>query len=162
MVAPGAATWAATSTAYTSPANTVAEATMATMRKTRFMDFLLVSKVRRGRPLECDMAYTPTLKGSTYTPERVGLSTCGRLLVMGDGALQVEEHPRAAEGLPERRLLHDVQHFRVERREPQRHALAAHLLFRFDQHLQRGVLDVDQGAAVEDDDGGLSRGHQVR
>ena len=47
------------------------------------------------------------------------------LLVSLDGALQIEEHPLAAQRVSERRLLHDLQDLRVERRQPQHDPLAA-------------------------------------
>ena len=60
----------------------------------------------------------------------------------------IRSRPRVLEG----RALHHFEHARVQGDEPQDDAVAAQVLFGSLEHLERRVLEVEDGAAVEYDD----------
>src|SRR3954468_23304765 len=79
------------------------------------------------------------------------LSESGRKISCG-GVLEIEEHALAPESFAERRSLDHAPDLRIERHEPQLRAVIADLRFGFPEHLQRRVLQVENRAAIEDDD----------
>src|SRR4051794_11167595 len=75
-----------------------------------------------------------------------------RAQVLPQRDLQVEVHPLAPERLRQIRALHHLQHSRTQAGQPSGDAVLAEPLLGLRKGEQRGVLEIEDAAQVEDDD----------
>src|SRR3982751_6650096 len=97
----------------------------------------------------CSRTSSPCSRASSFSYSlRFSLPSIPRLPLV-ERHLQAEKDARAPKRVAEARAVDHGEGLRVERRKPELDALGAQLLVGLPQHLERGVLDVRDGAAIE-------------
>src|SRR5688572_10378730 len=110
------------------------------------------------RPLcfthSCSRTSSPCSRSSSFSYSLRFIGSASGFIAL-HRSRDVEEHALLPEPLAQLRPAHHRQHLGVAARQPQLDPLAAQALFGFGQHLERRVLDVEHGPAVEQHDRGL-------
>src|SRR3954467_13561357 len=97
----------------------------------------------------CRRTSSPCSRASSLSYSlRFSLPSIPRLPLV-ERHLQAEKDARAPEGLAQARAVDHGEGLRVERREPELDAVGAQLRVGLREHLERGVLDVRDVAAIE-------------